>query len=41
MEVGETVEEEVDAVTTASKGRQHKEVLDRLTGLRLDPVGVE
>ena len=40
MEVGETVEEE-DVVTTATKGGQHKEVLDRITAQRLDLVGVE
>ena len=38
-EVRETVEEE-DVVTTASKGGQHKELLDRFTGPCLDLVGV-
>ena len=35
LEVGETIEEE-DVVTTATK-----QVLDRITGQRLDSVGVE
>ena len=38
LEVNETVEEEV--VPTATKGGQHKEVLDSITGQRLNP-GVE
>ena len=38
LEVGETVEEE-EVGTTTTKGGQHKEVLDRIRGQRLDPVG--
>ena len=30
-----------DVVSTACTGGQHKEVFDRITGQRLDPVGVE
>ena len=33
--------EEEDAVTTATKGGQHKEMLDRVMGQRLDSAGVE
>ena len=40
LEVGEIAEEE-DVVTTATKGGPHKEVLDRITGQRWDPSGVE